>query len=109
LLLETSALGPGGFVAVSGSRAAAAVARTAGVPVWVVAGVGRVLPARLWDVLVSQLDADDDPWELAEEVVPIDLADSVVGPGGCLPAAEAYTRADCPVVPELLKLGTPTQ
>lgn len=105
LLLEASALGPGGFVAIAGSRAAAAVARSAQVPVWVVAGVGRVLPGRLWDVLTSELDAEDDPWELPEEVVPIDLADQVVGPDGCVPAADAHTRADCPVSPELLKLG----
>lgn len=106
VLLEASALGPGGFVAVAGSRAAAAVARAAGKPVWVVAGVGRVLPARLWDVLAASLDAEADPWDLPEEVVPIGLADQVVGPAGCLPAAEAFTRADCPVAPELLKLGT---
>jgi hypothetical protein len=106
LLLEASALGPSGFVAVAGSRAAAAVAHAAGVPVWVVAGVGRVLPARLWDVLVSEVDAEGDPWELDEEIVPIGLADQVIGPDGLLPAAQAYTRADCPVAPELLKLGT---
>lgn len=106
LLLEAAALGPDGFVAVAGSHAAAAVARAAAVPVWVAAGVGRVLPRRLWDALVSELDAEGDPWDLEEELVPIALADQVVGPDGCLPAADAYTRADCPVSPELLKLGT---
>ena len=44
VLLEASATGPDAFVAVAGSRAAAAVARHAGVPVWVVVGVGRRLP-----------------------------------------------------------------
>ena len=49
VLLEAEALGRDGLVAVSGSRAAAAVARHAGIPVWAVAGVGRVLPAGLWE------------------------------------------------------------
>lgn len=104
VLLEATALGPTGFVAATGSRAAAAVARHAGVPVWVCAGVGRVLPGRLWDALVQRLDADDaDPWERADEVVPLDLADRVCGPGGLVAASEAVKRADCPIAPELLK------
>lgn len=106
VVLEASALGPGGFVAVAGSRAAAAVAHASQVPVWVVAGVGRVLPARLWDVLASTLDTEGEPWELAEEVIPLDLVDQVVGPDGLVAAVDAFTRADCPVAPELLKLGT---
>jgi hypothetical protein len=45
VLLECSAVGPSGAVCVSGSRAAAAVARHAGRRVWLVAGVGRSCPA----------------------------------------------------------------
>lgn len=104
VLLEASALGPDGFLAPVGSRAAAAVARHAGVPVWVVVGVGRVLPGRLWDALVSRLDADDaEPWDRTDEVVPLDLADVAYGPTGPDPAADAPKRADCPVAPELLR------
>jgi hypothetical protein len=104
VLLEADALGPDGFVAASGSRAAAASAAHAGVPVWVVAGVGRVLPGRLWDALLSQLDAvDEDPWERAEEGVPLDLATFVYGPAGPQSIDEAVRRADCPIAPELLK------
>lgn len=104
VLLEATALGPTGFLAPTGSRAAAAVAHHAGVPVWVCAGVGRVLPGRLWDALVSRLEADgSDPWDRLDEVVPLDLADQVHGPRGATPAAEAPKRADCPVAPELLK------
>ena len=44
LLLEAVAVGPTGFVGVSGSLAAATVARHAEVPVWLAAGVGRMLP-----------------------------------------------------------------
>jgi len=104
VLLEASALGPGGFVAPSGSRAAAAVACRAGTPVWVVAGVGRVLPGRLWDALVDRMDGGGaEPWDRYDEVVPLDLAGQVVGPGGTVPAGDAPRRADCPVAPELLR------
>lgn len=103
VLLEASALGPEAFVAPLGSMAAAAVARTLGRPVWVVAGVGRVLPGRLFEALVHQLTADDDPWDLADELVPLSLADAVVGPDGPEQPAEAVKRADCPIAPELLK------
>jgi hypothetical protein len=104
VLLEATALGPDGFVAATGSRAAAAVAHHAGIPVWVAVGAGRVLPGRLWEALVRRLDdGDDDPWDRADEVVPLDLADEVWGPHGAVAAAEAPKRADCPVAPELLK------
>lgn len=104
VLLEAAALGPEGLVAVAGSRAAAAVARHAGVPVWVVAGVGRVLPGPLWTALVERLASAGDPWEGEEEVVPIDLVDQVVGPEGLMPAAERVSRsAGCPAVPELTR------
>ncbi|MBK9180610.1 MAG: hypothetical protein IPM45_13810 [Acidimicrobiales bacterium] len=102
VLLEASALGPGGLVGIAGSRAAAAVARHAGTPVWAVAGVGRVLPGRLWEALVERLDADD-PWEADDELVPLDLVDRVAGPRGVDDVAAALAGADCPVAPELLR------
>ena len=103
LVLEALAVGPTGFVAVAGSRAAAAVARHAGKPVWVVAGVGRLLPARLWEAVLGRLDARGEPWDAAEEVVPLDLIDVVAGPWGVGPVAEALGHTDCPVAAELSK------
>jgi hypothetical protein len=102
VLLEAMALGPEGFVAISGSRAAAATARHAGVPVLVAAGVGRILPGRLWEALVARLERDE-PWLASDELVPLDLADHVAGPTGVDVPVEAVRRADCPVTPELLK------
>ncbi len=106
VLVEAWALGPGGLVAECGSRAAAAVARTASpsVAVWAVAGVGRVLPARLWETVVSRLETTGTrPWERSHEVVPIELVDQVVGPAGPEDPGDAWRRADCPVPPELLR------
>lgn len=106
LLLEAVALGPDGFVGVSGSLAAATVARYAEVPVWVVAGVGRRLPARMWEALAGrQATRAADPWDLDEEVVPLALVDRVCGPGGLEAPADALRRTDCPVAPELFGAG----
>lgn len=102
VLLEATAVGPSEFLAVSGSRAAAAVARHAQVPVWLVAGVGRLLPQRMWDGLRARLRSVD-PWDDDDEVVPLDLVDEIVGPTGVQPTADALRRTDCPVVPELFK------
>ena len=101
VLLDASAVGPGGFLAVTGSRAAAAVAYTEQIPVWVVAGAGRVLPAGLWAAMVDKVTAFGDPWDADWEVVPLELATAVVGPDGPQPPAEALDRVDCPDAPEL--------
>jgi hypothetical protein len=106
VLLEASAVGPGGFVATTGSLAAAAVARGLGIDVWLVAGAGRVLPGRLWEALVARLEGTDDPWALEDEVVPLEWVTGVAGPEGVAAPEEAVKRADCPVVPELLGWGS---
>lgn len=103
VLLEALALGPDAFVAQAGSRAAAAVARHEEVPVWVVAGVGRALPAPLWAALLERLAAAGEPWEAAEELVGLELVDQVVGPEGPVAPDQASRRATCPAVPELTR------
>ena len=94
VLLEAHALGHDALLGVVGSRAAAAVARHAGTPVWATVGVGRALPDALWDALLDRLGAaETEPWDRLEEVVPLDLVDEVVG----------VRDLTCPVAPELLK------
>jgi len=100
VVLEASALGESGFLAVPGSLAAAAVARTFGIPVWVVAGEGRVLPPPLWAAVVAA-QPDVDAWGAADEHVPIELVDAVVRPAGLVTAEEALAAPDCPSAPEL--------
>jgi hypothetical protein len=103
-LLEASVLSGGQLASVAGSRAAASVARLASVPVWVVAGAGRVLPTRLGEAVWRRLADDlDPPWDGDEELVPLDLVDRVVGPCGPEVPEEAVRRSDCPVTPELLR------
>ena len=102
LLVETSAASTRAFASVAGVRAAACVARHADRPVWLVAGVGRVLPDRVWEALTSRLDVDE-PWNADEEIVPIDLVTHVVGPDGLADAASLSRQIDCPIAPELFK------
>lgn len=103
VLLEALALGPDGYTATSGSLAAAATGWALGIPVWVVAGAGRVLPGRLWETLQSRLDMEGDPWETTVDVVPLAWTTSVVGPRGLDDPDDAVKRADCPITPELLR------
>ena len=106
LLLEAVAMGPTGFVGVSGSLAAAAVARQCDVTTWLVAGVGRLLPGRMWDGLASRHATRlADPWDLDEEVVPLALVGQVCGPDGLEEPDAALRRTDCPVAPELIDPG----
>ncbi len=102
VLLEAGAVAPTEFLAVSGSRAAAAVARHAGVPVWLVAGVGRLLPERMW-LPIRERVLGDETWDADDEAVPLDLVDRIVGPAGPQEVAEALRRTDWPVAPELFK------
>jgi len=107
VLLEAVALGPDGFVAVTGSLAAAAVARHLDVPVWLVAGVGRRLPGRMWAAVRGRLEGVPvEPWLQDEEVVPLSLVDQVWGPEGCRPPTDAMAGTDCPVAPELVGGGS---
>lgn len=107
VVVEAVALGPDAFVAVSGSLAAAAVARHLGVPVWAVAGVGRRLPGSMWQALAGRVEADrTEPWLRDEELVPLSLVDEVWGPSGATPPSEAMAGTDCPVAPELIAGGS---
>jgi hypothetical protein len=102
VLLETGAMGEAGLLAVPGSVAAACVARTYGIPVWLVAGEGRVLPPRLFDAMLRRLP-EVAPWGAADELVPLELIDLVIRPGGAVDVATALAAPDCPPAPELLE------
>jgi hypothetical protein len=104
VVIEAAAAGPGGLLAPLGSHAAAAVAASRGIPVWAVAGVGRVLPGRLWDALLERVDQGPaEPWDRPVELVPAGLVSHVVGPTGLAAPDEGLAAATCPVAPELLR------
>jgi hypothetical protein len=105
VLIEAVGLGSTGVTAVPGSLAAAAVGLQAGKEVWVVAGVGRVLPERLWQAYLTRIEDANDPWDADLDFVPSGLFTSVVGPTGACSFDAAWRRADCPPSPELFKVS----
>ncbi len=103
VLIEAAAVGPDGALCIAGSRAAAAVAYCAEIPVWLVAGVGRRLPAALWSAMLERVEHGRDPWELDDEVVPLGLVSHVAGPDGISEGLGALNGTECPMAPELLR------
>jgi hypothetical protein len=85
------------------THAAAAVGYCAEVPVWLVSGVGRLLPERLWNSVVTRLAEAGEPWEVDHDVAPLSLVSALCGPAGPEPVADGLRRLDCPVAPELLR------
>jgi hypothetical protein len=71
------------------------------VRLWLVAGAGRLLPERLFEVAQREVERADDP---AAETVPVARAERVAGPAGLDAPQRLATRVDCPAAPELLRL-----
>jgi hypothetical protein len=113
LLLPAIAIGAGRALVPAGTgEVLRIVDRSA--ETWLVGGVGRALPRRLFEAVEtaaaggasgaggagSDVVADD---ELPTEVVSLESFDRVAGPRGLESVADADARPDCPVVPELLR------
>lgn len=111
VLIEALACDSERVIAPIGSSTIAAAAHAWGTPVWLVAGVGRRLPARMLDHMVARLDALTDPegdhcidpWDLDVELIPTTMVTDVVGPHGHVPMGPPAITPDCPMAHELLK------
>ena len=103
VLLDGAAFGPDFALVPIGGGAAAAVAQQVGVPVWALAGVGHLLPTRMFDSLATRYANGNDPWDLDLEDLELGLVSAVCGPDGPEPVAAALLRTDCPVAPELFR------
>ncbi|MEZ5321967.1 MAG: hypothetical protein R2698_07845 [Microthrixaceae bacterium] len=79
--------------------ATASVLRT---PVWMLAGVGRMLPTATWHALLA---ARHVAAEAGTDLVASGLVDRVVGSAGAFEVADMLALCDCPVVPELFVTG----
>jgi hypothetical protein len=101
LLVPALAIGPG-LALVPGGSAEVLSEGAAASELWLVGGVGRVLPARLFDAARRAVDADPSVGG-AVEVVALERFDRAVGPRGLERVDELAARPDCPVVPELLR------
>jgi hypothetical protein len=100
VVVQVDAIGPGGMVVDSDVLGLLEAARVVEVPVWVEAGVGRILPSRLWAALTAKLAAT--PSVHAGVVVGLAGVERVAGPSGVQPVRLALAGTDCPEPPELL-------
>lgn len=100
LLVETPGADPAR--AVVPAATSDLLATLTGVTAWLVAGVGHVLPARLFAPLAHCVERDDAG---GLELVDVDAFARVAGPTGLDRPDTLPRRVDCPVAPELLRLG----
>jgi len=107
LLVGASAIGAGRALVPAGTGEILATTRPAA-GTWLIGGVGRVLPRRLFEAAETGalaasdvLGSDDDDAGL--EAVSLERFDRVAGPRGLVPSAEADAHPDAPVAPELLR------
>jgi hypothetical protein len=106
VLVAAAAIGPDHCLVPAGTIDALDTLAAVIGEVWVIGGVGRVLPARIYDVVRRATFAaaeDFDADTLPVEELPIARVDYIAGPRGLQRASDAAGRSDCPVVPELLR------
>lgn len=103
VLIEASAVSPDRLLAPVGSQVVAAVARSAGTPVWLLVPTGTRLPGQYLDEIARRTLSDD--WSGRIDEVPADLVDTVVNEVGTAPMSAVAVRPDCPFAPELLRPG----
>jgi len=108
VVMEVDALGPTGMVADSSFTGLLSAARSAEVPVWVEAGVGRVLPSALWEAMTARLCSSQRPASTPGPRGHSTLMDHrgvelVVGPEGAQSLQRAIADGCVPGPPELLE------
>ncbi|HLM95667.1 MAG TPA: hypothetical protein VK283_05085 [Acidimicrobiales bacterium] len=100
VVVEVDAIGPGGMVIDADDIGLMEAARAVEVPVWAEAGVGRVMPPRLWEALARRLEAAQLPRTGC--IVGLEGIDRVAGPTGVQAVPVALAGGDCPEPGELL-------
>lgn len=98
LLVTATAIGPERALVPVGATEVLDIVGTGAREVWLVGGVGRVLPGRVYEMIVASLPPDS-----GFEEISLQRFDRVAGPRGLERPVDATARVDCPVVPELLR------
>ncbi|MEI7887806.1 MAG: hypothetical protein WCJ04_10460 [Actinomycetes bacterium] len=104
VIIDCFGLGPTSLLAPAGSLAAASVAQHLGIEVWAMAGVGRLMPASMFDALLNRWSESVEPLRATADIVPHDLVNRCSGVEGVGTVAEGLEATDCPVAPELFRL-----
>jgi hypothetical protein len=101
VLVEVEAASPAQALLVAGTRDLLDEIRRPTTIVWLVAGVGRVLPPRLFDAMARRIAPPEDH---GLELLEVQLVDRIAGPTGLDRPENLQRRVDAPVAPELLRL-----
>jgi hypothetical protein len=107
VLVGAAAIGAGRALVPAGTAEVIATARPeAGT--WLIGGVGRVLPRRLFEAaetgaLAPAPDQSNADATVGMESLTLEHFDRLAGPRGLVPSAEADANPDAPVAPELLR------
>lgn len=104
-VVEAVAAGRNRVIAPVGSHVVAAVARSVGTPVWLVAGAGTRLPPEYVDAIGRLVIDDAASWDLDVDDLPLELITHVAGADGLSADVTAALRPDCPFAPELLRFS----
>lgn len=105
VLVEAFAASPRSAVVPEGAADLLATLAATGAVAWLVAGVGRVLPQRLFTALQVELERDHSE-HTPVELVEVTRFARVAGPRGLEAPDGLLRRVDCPVAPELLRLAS---
>ena len=96
VLVEIEAASPSRAFVLQGTSALLDQIRMPTTLVWLVAGVGRVLPARLFDAMSGRLQPPEDH---GLELIDVQVADRIAGPTGLERPEHLIRRVDAPVAP----------
>jgi hypothetical protein len=94
VVVEAEALGPGGMIIDPDDTGLLEAARAVEVPIWVEAGVGRVMPPKMWEAMARRVG--DGGLRRSGIVMGLDGVDRVAGPYGVQRVEIALASTDCP-------------
>jgi hypothetical protein len=94
VVVEVEALGPGGMIIDPDDTGLLEAARAVEVPIWVEAGVGRVMPPKMWEAMARRVG--DGGLRRSGIVMGLDGVDRVAGPYGVQRVEIALASTDCP-------------
>ena len=93
------------MIAPVGSHVVAAVGRSVGTPVWLVAPIGTRLPVEYVDAIGGHVIDAASTWDLDLDDLPRGLISHVVTADGLTDDVTGALVADCPFAPELLRFS----
>jgi hypothetical protein len=100
VVIEVEAIGPGGMVVDPDDAGLIEAARSVEVPLWVQAGVGRVMPGGIWEAMARRVGASHI--RRTGAVVTLDGVDRVAGADGLQTLPTALAGGGCPEPAALL-------